>query len=190
MSRARFSAGTRQANNPTSATLRSRLSSANRVANNQATVTRANRQTAQQALREYAARRTAMATSGRFSMRPVAGVTIRGNPTDRGARSRPVSGGVWTASQRAAAMRNTGRDQANQANAMKRVPVPATIDRSGGRMNLRFNSQAGRRYVVQTSSDRTSWKDSGRVERGTGSPMAVRVDATSGQRYIRVVPAN
>ena len=87
-------------------------------------------------------------------------------------------------------MRKAARDRAKQANAMRSIPVPAMLEQSGGRMNLHFNSQAGRRYVVQTSSDRTTWKNSGRVQRGTGSPMSVRVDGTNGRRYIRVVPTN
>jgi hypothetical protein len=160
------------------------------VVNNSAALTIANRQSAQQAMKEYARRRMATASGSRFSMRPVIRATTGDNPTGRGSNSRPVSGGVWTASQRAEAMRKVARDRANQANAMRSVPVPATLDRSSGRLNLRFNSQAGRRYVVQTSSDRTIWRNSGRVQRGTGSPMSVRVDPASSQRYIRVVPTN
>jgi hypothetical protein len=182
--------------NPSSATSRARFSMANRAANDPATITMANRQSAQQAMKEYARRRisrssfTAPASSSRFTMQPVVRANTRGTPMARGATSRPVSGGPRTASQRAEAMRKAARDRANQANAMRSVPIPATLERSSGSLNLRFNSQAGRRYVVQTSSDRTIWRNSGRVQRGTGSPMSMRVDPASSQRYIRVVPTN
>ena len=169
---------------------RSSFIKANRAANNSAALTMANRQSAQQAMEEYARRRVVQASSSRFTMQPVIRGNTRGIPMPRGAASRPVSGGVWTASQRAEAMQKVARDRAIQANAMRNVPVPATLDRSSGHLNLRFNSQAGRRYVVQTSSDRTSWINSGRVQRGTGSPMSMRVDSASSQRYIRVVPTN
>jgi len=176
--------------NPSSAISRSGFTKANRMANNPAALTIANRQSAQQVMKEYARRRMVTEGGSRFSMRPVIRANTRVNPTERGSISRPVSGGVWTASQRAEAMRKVARDRANQANAMRSVPVPATLDRSSGRLNLRFNSQAGRRYVVQTSSDRTIWRNSGRMQRGTGSPMSMRVDSASSQRYIRVVPTN
>ena len=177
--------------NPSSAISRSRITSANRVGNNPATtITMANRQSAQKAMKEYARRRMASASSSRFSMRPVTSGTGRGNAVGQQSIRRPVSAGVQTASQRAQAMRNAAKESANQANAIRSVPVPATLVQSGGRTNLRFNSQAGRRYVVQTSADRTTWRNSGRVERGTGSPMSMRVDSASSQRYIRVVPTN
>jgi len=177
--------------NPSSAISRSRITSANRVGNNPATtITMANHQSAQKAMKEYARRRMASASSSRFSMRPVTSPTGRGNAVGQQSIRRPVSAGVQTASQRAQAMRNAAKDSANQANAIRSVPVPATLVQTGGRTNLRFNSQAGRRYVVQTSADRTTWRNSGRVQRGTGSPMSMRVDSASSQRYIRVVPTN
>jgi hypothetical protein len=141
-------------------------------------------------MKKYARRRMASASSSRLSMRPVTSAIRRGNTVGQQSIRRPVSAGVQTASQRAEAMRNAAKNSANQANAMRSVPVPATLVQSGGRMNLRFNSQAGSRYVVQTSADRTTWRNSGRVQRGTGSPMSVRVDPASSQRYIRVVPTN
>ncbi len=176
--------------NPSSAISRSSFTKENQAAKNSATLTMANRQSAQQAMREYARRRIATASSSRFAIQPRISANTRGTSKARGATSRTVPGGVTTASQRAEAMRKAARDHANQANAMRSIPVPATLEQSGGRMNLYFNSQAGRRYVVQTSSDRTTWRNSGRVQRGTGSPMSVRVDAANGRRYIRVVPTN
>ncbi len=78
----------------------------------------------------------------------------------------------------------------NQANRMSQVPVPAILNQSGGRMNLRFNTEAGRRYVVQTSADKNNWRNTGQVQRGTGRSMSLPVNARGGQRFIRVVPAD
>jgi hypothetical protein len=87
-------------------------------------------------------------------------------------------------------MRRNAVERGNQASMLRNVPVPTTLVRSGGRINLRFNTQAGRRYVVQTSADQTNWRNSGQVYRGTGRSMALPVNARSGQKFIRVVPTN
>jgi hypothetical protein len=173
--------------NASTATSRARFSMANRTANNQAPMTSANRNSAQQAMKEYASRRMVSSANSRLTMRPGTIIAPRGNGTESGTIRRS---GALTATQRVEAMRGAARFNANQVNTMRSVPVPAILEQTGKRMNLRFNSQVGRRYVVQTSSDKRNWENSGGIQRGTGNPIAVPVRASGGQRFIRVVPTN
>jgi hypothetical protein len=164
---------------------RVRFSMAKQSVNNRAPMTSANRDPAQQVMKEYASRRMMSSTKSRFTMRSRTMTAPSGTKSGTIRRS-----GALTATQRVEAMRGAARLNANQVNVMRRVPVPAILEQAGNRMNLRFNSQVGRRYVVQTSSDKTNWENSGGIQRGTGNPIAVPVRATGGQRFIRVVPTN
>jgi len=175
---------------PSTALSRARFSGVERMANNSTSITSVNGQTPQQVMKEYARRRVEPANSRSFSMRSLPGGSTERNLNGIESAGRRVPTGGSMASKRAEAIRNGARERANQANAIRNIPVPVTLDQSGEGMSVRFNSQVGRRYVVQTSSDRTSWKNYGRVQRGTGNPMAMAVDAKSGQRFIRVVPTN
>ena len=69
--------------------------------------------------------------------------------------------------------------------------VRASLQRgSAGRYNLSWNSQAGRRYVVQGSNDLKSWNNVGTARSGRGGPDTVQVGGTNAQRYYRVQQAN
>lgn len=77
-----------------------------------------------------------------------------------------------------------------EANRSRNIPVPAHLERAGSRTNIRFNSESGRRYMLQTSADRNNWRNDGSVYRGNGRSMAIPVNNRPGQRFIRVVPTD
>jgi hypothetical protein len=177
--------------NPTSAIGRAQYARTSRVVFSRAARSTASNTAAQRAMQQYAQRRISAATSQRrFSMRSMPSPVLNGNASGRTRISRPASPGATSAFNRAEAMRRNAVERGNQASMLRNVPVPTTLVRSGGRINLRFNTQAGRRYVVQTSADQTNWRNSGQVYRGTGRSMALPVNARSGQKFIRVVPTN
>ena len=166
----------------------SRFSMVNRGAS-QITATRPStgvQQSAQNAMREYARRRLMTASTPRFSMRPSYSPTRA--PT--GVRNLvPRSNGIGQSAQnRALTLQQNAAFAQSQ---MRRTPVAATLNRStDGRLNLRIQSQAGKRYVVQSSADKVNWRNTGQVQRGTGSPMMLPVRPGPGQRFLRVLPSN
>ena len=144
------------------------------------------RQSAQNAMREYARRRLMTASAPRFSMRPSQSPTR--SPT--GVRNLvPRSNGIGQSAQNRTLILQ--QNAAFAQSQMRRTPVSATLNRStDGRLNLRIQSQAGKRYVVQSSADKMNWRNTGQVQRGTGSPMMLPVRPGPGQRFLRVLPSN
>jgi hypothetical protein len=166
----------------------SRLSLVNRGAS-QITANRPSSSTqlsAQSAMREYARHRLMTVSPPRFSMRPSYSPTR----TQAGVRNMvPRPNGIGQSAQnRALKLQQNATFAQSQ---IRRTPVAATLNRSSdGRLNLRIQSKAGKRYVVQSSADKVNWRNTGQVQRGTGSPMMLQVRPGQGQRFLRVVPSN
>ena len=177
--------------NPASAIGRAQYVRANRVVPSRVARSTASNTAAQRAMQQYARRRmTATTSQSRFMMRPITSPVMRGMGIRRTQTTRPVSPGVTAAFKRAEVMRRNAMERGNQASLLRSVPVPATLDRSGGRISMRINTQAGRRYVVQTSADKSNWRNSGQVHRGTGRSMTLPVNALGGEKFIRVMPTD
>ena len=141
---------------------------------------------AQSAMREYARHRLMTASPPRFSMRPSYSPTR----TQAGVRNMVSrSNGIGQSAQnRALKLQQNATFAQSQ---IRRTPVSATLNRStDGRLNLRIQSQAGKRYVVQSSADKVNWQNTGQVQRGTGSSMMLPVRPGPGQRFLRVLPSN
>ncbi len=69
--------------------------------------------------------------------------------------------------------------------------VRASLSRgNAGGYNLSWQSQRGKRYVVQGSNDLKSWNNVGSARTGRGGSDSVRVGGTSASRYYRVTQAN
>ena len=173
----------------TSAIGRAQYTQPGRVVPSRISLPTASNMAAQRAMQQYArSRMTSVNSQSRFSMRPQLSPVSR-TGTGR-SQMRPVSPGASAAFIRSEAMRQNAMDRANQANVLRNVPVPATLDRSGNRLSLRFNTESGRRYVVQTSADKNNWRNSGQIHRGTGRSMSLPVNTMAGQKFIRVVPSD
>ena len=174
---------------PTSAIGRAQYTQPSRIAPNRISRPTASNMAAQRAMQQYAQRRMSSVTSqSRFSMRPQLSPVSRTGTTRT--QTRPVSPGASAAFIRSEAIRRNAMEQANQAESIRNVPVPATLDRSGNRLSLRFNTESSRRYVVQTSADKNNWRNSGQIQRGTGRSMSLPVNTLAGQKFIRVVPTD
>ena len=177
--------------NSASAIGRAQYARAHRVVPSRVARSTASNTAAQRAMQQYARRRmTATMSQSRFMMRSITSPVMRGMGTGRTQTTRPVSPGATAAFKRAEVMRRNAMERGNQASLLRSVPVPATLDRSGGRISMRINTQAGRRYVVQTSADKSKWRSSGQVHRGTGRSMALPVNALGGEKFIRVMPTD
>jgi hypothetical protein len=69
--------------------------------------------------------------------------------------------------------------------------VRAKLQRgSAGGYNLSWQSQQGRRYVVQGSNDLKSWNNVGTARSGQGGQDSVSVGGANSPRYFRVRQAN
>ena len=147
---------------------------------------------AHRAMQQYAQRRTAMAHAGnRMSTRSMPTAAPRTVMINRAMPGRTVqAGGGSVAMNRANAMRANAMARQNEAQRSRSIPVPATLERAGGRTNIRFNSESGRRYMLQSSPDRNNWRNAGTVYHGDGRSMAIPVNTPPGQRFIRVVPTD
>jgi hypothetical protein len=119
----------------------------------------------------------------RFRSSPSPVSAVRG--TVRG----PYRNIATPAQNRFANIRSSANTATVKARQMRNTPVPSQVSMQNGRMNLRFNSQTGNRYVVQTSNDRSNWSAVGRTQVGTGRTMSVLFQS-NGQRFIRVVPSD
>jgi hypothetical protein len=64
--------------------------------------------------------------------------------------------------------------------------VRVNAEKVRDRMRLKWISEKGMRFQVQSSNDRTTWRKVGVVRKGTGESDSVVVPA-SGPRYVRVV---
>jgi hypothetical protein len=94
-----------------------------------------------------------------------------------------------TAADRYGSLMN--RAQASAANARNsgQRPVPASVTRNGQGTQLRWLSQIGARYQVQSSNDRTSWQNVGTPRSGRSRSDSMPVQP-GGPRYYRVVRGN
>ena len=94
-----------------------------------------------------------------------------------------------TAADRYGSLMN--RAQASAANARNSGlrPVPASVTRNGQGTQLRWLSQNGARYQVQSSNDRTSWQNVGTPRSGRPGSDSMPVQP-GGPRYYRVVRSN
>ena len=130
-----------------------------------------------------------------------AGLDVRlGQPrttaNSQSAASQTASGSQ--ASQVAAANTAQARAEAVQANAIasaatanntSQQAVPAGIVRTGRGTNLRWVSQYGARYQVQSSNDRYSWNNIGTPRTSTSGVDALNISNVSA-RYFRVIRVN
>ena len=105
----------------------------------------------------------------------------------RGTVSGPYRNTTTSAQNRFTNIRSSANTSTVRAQQMRNTPVPSQVTMQNGRMSLRFNSQPGSRYVVQTSNDRSNWSAVGSPQVGTGRSMSVPFQS-NGQRFIRVVP--
>lgn len=83
------------------------------------------------------------------------------------------------------------RGQASSANARNTAlrPVPASVSRTGQGTRLNWGTQNGSRYQVQSSNDRTSWRNVGTPRSGRLGSDSMSIQS-SGPRYYRVVRKN
>jgi hypothetical protein len=96
-------------------------------------------------------------------------------------------GGSTAAERRIQEIRTKANEGTDQAQQNRKIPLPSSVTLQNGRVNLRFNSRPGSRYVVEMSNDKNNWRAVGRTQVGTGSIMNVPIQS-NGQRFIRVVP--
>jgi len=69
--------------------------------------------------------------------------------------------------------------------------VRASLQRGGaGGYNLSWQSQRGKRYVVQGSNDLKAWNNVGTSRSGRGGQDSVQVGGANSPRYFRVRQAN
>lgn len=94
-----------------------------------------------------------------------------------------------TASARAQAVLAGATASAATANNTSQQAVPAGIVRTGRGTNLRWVSQYGARYQVQSSNDRYSWNNVGTPRTSTSGVDALNISNVSA-RYFRVIQVN
>lgn len=94
-----------------------------------------------------------------------------------------------TASARAQAVQASATASAATANNTSQQAVPAGIVRTGRGTNLRWVSQYGARYQVQSSDDRYLWKNVGTPRTSTSGVDALNISNIS-SRYFRVIQVN
>ena len=147
---------------------------------------------AQRVLHDYAQRRLSQRTvrSG-LTFRPTPQPFQRSQAMQSSSRRpQPATSAAGTAQARNEAMRRAAMQRSSQATTMRSLPVPASLENREGRWNLRINSQAGQRYIIQSSSDQANWQNASQIHRGTGREMRLPVNPSGGQRFLRVVPAD
>ena len=94
-----------------------------------------------------------------------------------------------TAQARAQAVAASAAVSAATANNTSRQAVPAGVVRTGRGTNLRWVSQHGARYQVQSSNDRYSWENVGTPRVSTSGVDSLNISEL-GARYYRVVRVN
>ena len=94
-----------------------------------------------------------------------------------------------TAQARAEAVQANATASAATANNTSQQAVPAGIVRTGRGTNLRWVSQYGARYQVQSSNDRYSWNNIGTPRTSTSGVDALNISNVSA-RYFRVIRVN
>ena len=86
-------------------------------------------------------------------------------------------------------LRNRGNSSTAAAQMAAAQPVNASLAQSGRDYYLRYQSQSGSRYQVQSSNDQSNWRNVGGVRSGRGGTDSVRVVPGSA-KYYRVVRSN
>ena len=94
-----------------------------------------------------------------------------------------------TAQARAQAVTANASASAATANNTSRQAVPAGVVRTGRGTNLRWVSQYGARYQVQSSNDRYAWENIGTPRVSTSGVDSLNISKI-GARYYRVVRVN
>ena len=147
---------------------------------------------AQSVLQDYAQRRLNQRNvRGSLNMRPMPKPFQNAQSVQQNMRRpQPAASRPGTAQERAEQMRQNAMERSMQATSMRSLPVPAALENRDGRWNLRINTQAGQRYIIQSSSDRANWQNASQIHRGNGREMRLPVNPNGGQRFLRVVPAD
>ena len=94
-----------------------------------------------------------------------------------------------TAQARAQAVASSAAASAATANNTSQQAVPAGVVRTGRGTNLRWVSQHGARYQVQSSNDRYAWENVGSPRISTSGVDSLNI-SNLGARYYRVVRVN
>ena len=87
-------------------------------------------------------------------------------------------------------MRQNAQASAQLARNTGNRAVPASVVRNGRGSQLTWISQAGARYQVQTSNDKTSWNNVGNARTGQRMGFDSMSVNNGGHRYLRVVRTN
>ena len=94
-----------------------------------------------------------------------------------------------TAADRFGSLMNRAHASAADARNSGMRPVPASVTQNGQGTRLQWLSQNGARYQVQSSSDRTSWRNVGTPRSGRPGSDSMPIQP-GGPRYYRVVRSN
>ena len=94
------------------------------------------------------------------------------------------------ANQRFTNLRQNAQASAQLARSTGNRAVPASVVRNGRGSQLTWISQAGARYQVQTSNDKTSWNNVGNARTGQRMGFDSMSVNNGGHRYLRVVRTN
>ena len=94
-----------------------------------------------------------------------------------------------TAADRFGSLMNRAQASAADARNSGMRPVPASVTQNGQGTRLQWLSQNGARYQVQSSNDRTSWRNVGTPRSGQSGSDSMPVQS-GGPRYYRVVRSN
>ena len=122
--------------------------------------------------------------------------SARANPAPRAALNKLNRYGRAgsTGRQSVTAGRRSSPVQGRSSNPAQSRTVQASLKRGeAGGYNLSWQSQAGKRYVVQGSNDLKSWNNVGSARSGRGGSDSVRVggsNTSNAPRYYRVQQAN
>jgi hypothetical protein len=94
------------------------------------------------------------------------------------------------ANQRFTAIRQNAQASAQLARSTGNRAVPASVVKNGRGSQLTWISQAGARYQVQTSTDKTSWNNVGNARSGQRTGFDSMSVNNGGHKYLRVVRTN
>ena len=94
-----------------------------------------------------------------------------------------------TAAARFGSLMSRGKTSSANARNTALRPVPASVSRTGQGTRLNWLSQNGARYQVQSSNDRTSWRNVGTARSGQPGSDSMSIQS-GGPRYYRVVRKN
>ena len=94
------------------------------------------------------------------------------------------------ANQRFTTIRQNAQASAQLARSTGTRAVPASVVKNGRGSQLTWISQAGARYQVQTSTDKTSWNNVGNARSGQRTGFDSMSVNNGGHKYLRVVRTN